>query len=176
VPKPPADAWIPLAVVGRPHGVRGELRVHPFAKDSELLLVLDEVLVRFPKGHERAGEEHEVSIDGARRGNDAILLKLHGVDERDGAEGVRGAELCVKRGDFPPADDGEFYACDLEGADALLEDGTKVGVVRTIASYPSVDVLVIEGARRLEIPLVEAYVVRVDVEGGRVLLRDIDGF
>ena len=56
------DAWVPLAEVMRPHGVRGELRLRPFNRDSDLLLDLDEVLVRFPDG-----DEQEVSVD-ARAG------------------------------------------------------------------------------------------------------------
>ncbi len=43
-----AGAWVPLAEVARPHGVRGELRLRPYNGDSDLLLGLDEVLVRLP--------------------------------------------------------------------------------------------------------------------------------
>jgi 16S rRNA processing protein RimM len=173
--RPKDDAWIPLAAVGRPHGVRGELRAHPFNKDSDLLLELDEVLVRFVEG-DRNGEEHEVSIDGARATNDAILLKLHGVDDRNAADDVRGAELCARRGDFPPAEDGEFYACDVIGAEVVDEGGVAIGRVRGLSSYPSVDVLVVEGERgRYEVPMVDAYVGEVDVVKGRVVLRTIEG-
>src|SRR6516162_5211006 len=101
-----AEAWVPLAEVARPHGVHGELRLRPFNRDSDLLLELDEVLVRFPDG-----EEHEVSVDGARRANDAILLKLHSVDDRDRADELRGALVCARRGEFPQLEAGEFYVC-----------------------------------------------------------------
>jgi 16S rRNA processing protein RimM len=80
----------------RPHGVRGELRLRLFNSDSDLLLALDEVLVRFADG-----EEQEVSVDGARRANDAILMKLHSVDDRDRADELRGARVCGRRADFP---------------------------------------------------------------------------
>lgn len=176
--RPAPEEWVPLAVVGRPHGVRGEVRAHPFHRDSDLLLELDEVLVRFVDG-ERKGEEHEVSIDGAREGNDAILLKLHSVDDRNAAEGLRGAHLCVKRGDFPPIDEGEFYACDILGArvTAKVDDvDEEIGAVKELVTYPSVDVLLVEGARgRWEVPLVEAYVEHVDVEAGVVRLRTLEG-
>ena len=66
------DAWVPLAEVMRPHGVQGELRLRLFNRDSDLLLDVEEVLVRFPEG-----DEQEVSVDAARRANDAILIKLH---------------------------------------------------------------------------------------------------
>lgn len=166
--RPKDDDWVPLAVVGRPHGVRGEVRAHSFNKDSALLLQLDEVLVRFAEG-ERKGEEHEVSIDSARQGNDAILLKLHAVDSRDAADGVRGAQLLAKRGEFPALEDGEFYACDVVGTDAII-DGKVVGRIAGFTSYPSVDILLVETPTgRYEVPLVDPYVEGVDANGAMVL-------
>src|ERR1700674_5887668 len=96
-----AKAWVPLAEIARPHGVRGEVRLRLFNRDSDLLLELDEVLVRFADG-----EEQEVSIDGARRANDAILMKICSVDDRGRAEQFRGALVCAKRTDFPPLEEG----------------------------------------------------------------------
>jgi 16S rRNA processing protein RimM len=167
------DAWVPLAQVMRPHGVRGELRLRPFNKDSDLLLSLDEVLVRFPEG-----DEQEVSVDGARRANDAILMKLHAVDGREGADGLRGAIVCARRADFPPAEDGEFYACDVEGARVLVEGGEELGLVTELKTYPTVDVLVVtaqDGGRPWEVPLVEAVVKAVDLEAGVVTLATLEG-
>ena len=180
MPRPAEDDWVPLAAVGRPHGIKGEVRAHPFNKDSALLLALDEVLVRFAEGP-RKGEAHEVSIDAARQGNDAILLKLHGVDDRSGADEVRGAELCVRRGDFPETEEGEFYACDVVGARVVAEGGVgeageELGLVRELTSYPSVDILLVEGPRgRYEIPLVDAYVASVDTAKGVVTIRTMEG-
>jgi 16S rRNA processing protein RimM len=167
------DAWVPLAEVMRPHGVRGELRLRLFNRDSDLLLSLDEVLVRFPEG-----DEQEVSVDGARRANDAILMKLHSVDGREGADGLRGAIVCARRSAFPPTHDGEFYACDVEGARVLVEGGEELGQVTELKTYPTVDVLVVtarDGGRPWEVPLVEAVVKAVDLEAGVVMLATLDG-
>ena len=168
------DAWVPLAEVMRPHGVRGEVRLKLFNKDSDVLLERDEVLVRL-----KDGEEHEVSVDAARRANEAILMKLHSVDDRDRAAELRGALLCVRRKDFPPVEAGEFYTCDVIGAKVTLADGGgDVGVVKDLLSYPTVDVLVIrasDGGKDWEVPLVDALVRRVDPEAGLVELATLEG-
>jgi 16S rRNA processing protein RimM len=168
------DAWVPLAEVMRPHGVRGELRLRPYNRDSELLLELDEVLVRFPEG-----DEQEVSIDGARRANDAILLKLHSVDDRDRAVELRGATICARRGDFPALEPGEFYACDVEGARVVAEGAAEeLGQVSELRSYPTVDVLVVparDGGRPWEVPLTESVVKNIDLERGIVTLATLEG-
>jgi 16S rRNA processing protein RimM len=161
-----------LAEVARPHGVRGEVRLRLFNQDSDALLELDEVLVRLPDG-----QEHEVSVDSARRANDVVLMKLFSIDDRDRAEEVRGALICAKRSDFPALESGEFYACDIEGAEAWLE-GVHFGTVTELRTYPSVSVFVIKpisGGADLEIPLVEAFVSKVDVEARKVTLERIDG-
>ena len=57
-----------------------------------------------------------MSIDRARRADGAILMKLYSIDDRDRADELRGALICVRRRDFPPLGDGEFYVCDAKGA------------------------------------------------------------
>jgi 16S rRNA processing protein RimM len=172
-----AEAWVPLAEVARPHGVRGELRLRLFNRDSDLLLGLDEILVRLPDG-----EEHEVSVESARRANDAILMRLFSVDDRSRADGLRGAVVCARRRDFPPLDEGEFYACDVEGARVVLADpegeDREVGRVRALRNYPSTDVLVVDaadGGRPWEVPLVSDVVRSVDVSAGVVTISTLTG-
>jgi 16S rRNA processing protein RimM len=170
------SAWVPLAEVARPHGVRGELRLRLFNRDSDLLLGLEEVLVRFPDG-----QEAEVSVDAARRANDAILMKLFSVDDRSGADDLRGAIVCARRDQFPPLEAGEFYACDLEGARVVFEDAdtsTELGRVRAVVTYPTADVLVVEsltGGPPYEVPLLDSVVRNVDVERAIVQLWTLEG-
>ena len=166
------ETWVPLAEIARPHGVRGEVRLKVFNKDSDVLLHVDEVLVRLPDG-----EEHEVSIDKARRADQAILMKLHSVDDRDRADDLRGALICLKRGDFPPPEDGEFYACDVLGA-IVRTQKSELGTVRDLRSYPTVDVLVVranDGGKDYEVPLTDAIVETIDLDGETVTLRTLEG-
>ncbi|HEX7663362.1 MAG TPA: ribosome maturation factor RimM [Polyangiaceae bacterium] len=165
------DAWVPLASIARAHGVRGEVRLNLYNRDSDMLMDADEVLLRHPNG-----EEEEVSIDGARRANDAILMRLHGVADKDKADALRGAQLCLKRADFPALEDGEFYVCDAVGA-AVTLNGAPLGKVKDIVFYPTVSVLVVDGEDGKppwEVPLTDAYVGTVDLENAKVDLISID--
>lgn len=173
------DAWVALAEVARPHGVRGEVRLRLYNRDSDLLLDQDEVLVRFPDG-----TEQEVSVDGARRADDAILMKLHSIDSRDRADEVRGAKVCIRRGSFPDPAPGEFYACDIEGARVVIAEGNgsgttrEIGLVIAMHAYPATDVLEVaaaDGGRPWEIPLIDTIVRSVDVEAGLVTIVTMEG-
>jgi 16S rRNA processing protein RimM len=149
-----ASRWVEVGVIARPHGVRGELRVSLHNKDSQVLFSVDEVLVRLPDG-----VEHEVSVDAARPADQAVLMRLHSIDDRDRAEQVRGSRVFVRRSDFPE-----------------LPGGAE-GRVRTIVSYPSVDVLVVEMGERgvFEVPLVDDFVTKVDAKAGLVTLKTLEG-
>jgi 16S rRNA processing protein RimM len=166
------DDWVPLAEVARPHGVKGELRLKLFNKDSDVLLHQDDVLLRLPDG-----EEHEVSVDGARRADDAILMKLYSIDDRDRADELRGALVCVRRREFPPLAEGEFYVCDAKGARVVC-DGALVGTVKEVLNYPSIDVLVVaaaDGGKDWEVPLIDVFIDAIDSAGGQVALKTLEG-
>jgi 16S rRNA processing protein RimM len=177
------DAWVPLAEVARPHGVRGELRLRPYNQDSDLLLELDQVKIRFAPGPGLA-RDVVLRVQSVRQANDAILMKLESVDDRDRAIELRGAEVCARRAEFPPLEPGEFYACDVEGARVVVagaggaEGEEELGRVLEMRSYPTVDVLVVaaaDGGRPWEVPLVEAVVEQVDVQHGLVRLVTREG-
>jgi len=162
--------YVPLAEIARPHGVRGEVRLNLYNAESDLLLDVDEVLLRL-----KDGKEHEVSVDQARRADKTILLKLHSVDDRDRAEALRGAVVCVPREAFPPLEEGEFYACDVEGAEVRVKDA-RVGTVERLAEYPTTHVLVVkkDDGMSIEVPLTDAFVERVDTEARVVTLSTLE--
>lgn len=167
----PKDVWVPLASIARPHGVRGEVRLSLFNKSSDALLEQEEVLVRLADG-----EEHEVSVERARRADDAILMKLYSVDDRDRADELRGAHICVRRRDFPAAEEGEFYAVDVVGSEAQL-GGQRLGVVTEIMTYPTLETMFVrpdDGLGDWEIPLTNVYVGKVDTAARVVEILTLD--
>jgi 16S rRNA processing protein RimM len=162
--------YVALAEVARPHGVRGEVRLQLFNAESDLLLDVDEVLVRL-----KDGKEHEVSVDQARRADKTILLKLHSVDDRDRADELRGAMICIPRDQFPPLEEGEFYACDVEGAEVRLQNA-RIGVVERMEEYPTMFALAVkkDDGGKIEVPLNDAYIEAIDTEARVVSLKTIE--
>lgn len=162
---------VALGVIARPHGVRGELRVHRFNPDSTLLLDLDTVWLR------QGGEEREVGVANARLHGRFVLLTLEGVESREAAEELRGAEVCVPRDALPPTAEDEYYHVDLVGLTAELSDGTVVGYVSDVIQYPTVDCIVVESdAGRREIPLLDPYVIAVEPDAERVVVAHVEDF
>jgi 16S rRNA processing protein RimM len=103
-------------------------------------------------------------------------MKLYSVDDRDRAEDLRGALICVRRRDFGEAEPGEFYAVDVVGAEVRL-GGTRIGTVAELVTYPSIEVILVhadDGNGDWEVPLTEMYIARVDVEAKLVELVSLD--
>lgn len=166
----PLPELVEVGRVARPHGVRGELRVHLHWSGSESLLEAESIVLR------AAGREQSCRVERARRANRVMLVKLAGVDTRDAADALRGAEVCVLRSALSEPETGEFYLCDLVGARVTAPSG-EVGRVERVVTHPSVDALVIRTAdgRLVEQPLSEPWIASVDVATGLVQLVSKDG-
>lgn len=168
----PPERLVALGAIGRPHGVRGEVRVHRFNTESTLLLETSTVWLC------RDGEVREQRIERARLHGEHVLLVLEGVRGREGAEALRGYEVCVPREALPEPDEDEVYHADLIGLSAVLADGTRAGEVVDVLSYPSADCLLVRGedADR-EVPVLPPYVASIDLDARVVVvahLEDLD--
>lgn len=116
------------------------------------------------------GERALVDVKSARSIPEGILMRLDGCDTREGADDLRGAKVLIPRSAFPDLEEGEFYACDIEGAKVVDPEGD-VGVVERLVSYPTCDALLVrDGTKTVEIPLVDGVVDEVDVAAGVVRL------
>ncbi|MEM1031618.1 MAG: ribosome maturation factor RimM [Myxococcota bacterium] len=172
------DDYVALAEVARPHGVSGDLKVRVYNPESDLLTRTADLCLVASDGVRRA-----VRLRRVRElpGGD-LLVRLDGVEDREGAEAMRGARFEVSRRAFAPivgaAAEDEFYVVDLQGCTAYLDDAP-VGTVVEVLGYPTCDVLVIDrdGDRkhRLEVPFLESYVGPVDLATRRVRLLTLDG-
>jgi 16S rRNA processing protein RimM len=172
VPARDSTPLVPLGVVIGAHGLRGELRVKPYNPSSELLLSLASARVRLPG---ERGDGRERGLRRARRHGPGLVLTLEGCDDRDAAEALRGAELCVPRSALPPLDEGEHYLFDLVGLEARLPDGQVVGRVEEALEYPASHALRVTGPRgTLEVPLLEPYVVELRPDEGFVIVDQLE--
>src|SRR5262249_5047623 len=153
-------------VVTRPHGVHGQVRLHLFNPESLLVIELESISLRAPDGSIR-----EVRIEAARDQGDVLVVSLESVQTREAAEELRGCELCVRRGDLPPEEDGDVYHVDVVGLVARSPSGTVLGTVREVIRYPAADCFVLETDRgTLEVPWLEPYLVELDVSQGTLVL------
>lgn len=162
---------IEIGRVIKPHGLAGEVKVRLHWEESDALDNVEAVIVR------REGRaDAEITIESLRGSSNGLLLKLAGHDDRDAAEELRGAALLVAREALGSLEPGEFFLCDLVGAEVLGPDGA-VGRVVEVRSHPTADAIVVrlEDGRLAEQVLGEPWLESVDVENQRVVLTTLEG-
>jgi 16S rRNA processing protein RimM len=146
--------------IGRPHGVRGLVRLRAFTADPMALASYG------PLTDEAGSRRFAVTMlpDG--------IARIEGVTDRDQAARLTGTKLFADRERLPPPEDPEeFFLCDLEGLPAFREDGTPLGRVRAVEDHGGGPFLVVDGpAGELLLPFTKAVVPVVDIAGGRVVV------
>lgn len=157
---------IALAVVTRPHGVRGAVRMKVFNPDTTVLAPGLRATLAL-----REAPARTVQVLTVTPAKETWMVTFEGVTSLEAAEALRGAELQVPRTALPELEEGEFYHVDLPGCDVLDQAGQRMGVVKQVASYPSVDALVVDTADgELEIPIVDGIVTRIDVPARQIVV------
>lgn len=162
-----------VGVVGRPHGIRGELGID---------VRTDEPATRFAAGarlHAEGEPHRHWRISSHRWHNGRLLVQLEDVADRTAAEALRGTRLAATvPASETPEDDAEFYDHQLVGLTVADHDGCTVGTVQEVVHLPAHDLLAVElastGERRL-VPFAAALVPEVDLAGGRLVLADVPG-
>ncbi|HEY5959961.1 MAG TPA: ribosome maturation factor RimM [Polyangiaceae bacterium] len=164
--------YIEVARIIKPHGLGGEVGVLMHWAGSEVLQEVSAVQLQLGDGTVVQREISRVRASG--RG---FLVKFAGVNDRDSAELLRDARISVERSQLAQPAPGETFLADLIGMPVHGPDATLLGRVIDVASYPSVDALVIERAdgSQVEQPWVDAWVEPIDPDAHYVQLRSLDG-
>jgi 16S rRNA processing protein RimM len=156
------ESRILMGVIGRPHGVRGWVRVTSYADDLTAHGPLSDAqgrrFVLRPRG-EGVAEVAEF-VDGAE-------VK---VADRASAERLTHTRLYVERERLPEPEPDEFYLVDLVGLTACDATGAPIGTVSAVHDYGAGASLEIAGdhAPPLLVPFTRTCVPDVDIAAGRL--------
>lgn len=154
--------------MGRPHGVCGEVRVFLHNPNSTNIVTFPVLYIKQETGVTK------VQIVHFRTGARCSLAHFDGIKTREAAEKLKGKPLLVSRDDLPAPDDDEFYVADLIGLAAYNGDVT-LGEITSSRPQGGIEVVTVAGEKEaLEIPLVEDFVAELNIEGGKVVFKNIE--
>lgn len=131
---------------------------------------------QFTAGFQLGGTGGGLTIERVRSGAGVAIVKFAGVDDRDGAELLKGVQLTMEESDLRTLEAGEFWPSQLQGLEVRDRSGIKRGVVLDVITGGAQDRLAIEVATgRVEVPFVDALVPTVDLEGGFLVVETVAG-
>lgn len=154
-----ADAW----------GIKGWFKVLPYSAQPEALFSSKRwFLMPTERGVSPFSGVVRLPIKEAKVHSDTVVACAHGVEDRTGAEALRGARIFIARASFPTAATDEYYWVDLIGLSVINRQDEVLGTVRELLSTGPQTVLVLafdqdgKPGERM-IPFVSAYVDDVDL-------------
>jgi len=165
------DDMLLIGTIVAPFGVKGELKLKALTDRPDLLgrRIRDVFLGAKRAPHTIAkAYEHKPGL---------VVLSLKEIVGRDAAEELRGEEVYIREADAAPLAEGEYFVHQLYGLEVLDEAGAIIGKVREVMSTGASDVLVVarQGQPDALIPVVKDFVVELDIPGGRVVIRPVEG-
>lgn len=143
------------------HGVRGEMKVLPWADGPDFLLEFDRVRI----------EGKEYKVESCRVQKSCNLLKLQGIDTMEAAQAMHGKTLQIYREDTDPD---IIFAAELIGIN-VYQDDILIGTLTDVLDYPGNKVYVVKGEKEYMIPAVKAFVLSTDVDANRMDVKLIEG-
>ena len=148
------------------HGVRGEVRILPWADSPEFLQEFETLYI----------DDVPVNILSARVHKSFLITKLEGVSTIEAAIALKNKLVYIKRADVE-LPSGDFFIQDILGFPVLDEEGANIGTLKEILPRPGGDVYVVvskDGAERL-IPDVPAFMLEKNLNEGFIRVRLIEG-
>ena len=143
------------------HGVRGEMKVLPWADGPDFLCDFERVRI----------DGKEYAVESCRIQKTCNLLKLKGIETMEDAQKLRGKTVEIYREDAP-AD--LIFAAELINMN-VVSDGQHIGKVTDVLDYPGNKVYVVKGEHEYMIPAVKAFVLSIDLDQNLMEVRLIEG-
>jgi 16S rRNA processing protein RimM len=158
------DPRIEIGGIARAHGIKGEVAIVTHDPESTILERAESLWVD--------GIEHK--IVEARPTPKGWLVALAGVDTRNEAEALRGLAVEVAR-EALDLEEGDVVLNDLVGCKAVLPDGTVWGEIVAIDVGMQGLLVVHHGTIERLLPLVDEFVVNIDLDHGVVVVDPPEG-
>jgi len=163
----PADIVVLGKIVG-PYGLRGAVKVYPFADDPLGWAKLPFWWV----GNENSdlGQWQRTTLVRCKGHGELLIAELECLPDRNASEKALGLFVGVPRADLPPAAKNEYYWADLIGLEVVNTHDQTLGRVLGLIETSANDVLRVgdgDGKERL-LPFVAAVVLDVDLPAQRV--------
>lgn len=145
-------------------GVQGWLKVISHTEPREAILAYRPWILR-----QRGSEQLIPRVSGRPQGK-GLVAHVPGIDTREQAEALIGAEIWIPRAQLPTPKPGEYYWVDLEGLRVVTVDGVDLGRVSHLFGTGANDVMSVreEGRERLVPFLLDDVVKRVDLDAGLI--------
>ena len=158
------EKYLEAGIIVNTHGVRGEVKINPWADSPEFLKKLKTLYI--------GGEALKVIESRVHKG--FLLAKLVGVDDVNAAMALKNKTVYIARKDVK-LPKGSFFIADIIGAKVVDENGVELGVLADVLEMPAQNIYLVKGEREIMIPAVEEFILNTDVKNKVITVHLIEG-
>lgn len=163
--KPSPDRRILVGEITGAHGIRGDVLVRSYTETPDAIAAYGPLT--------DASGKKSYSLRVVRVTSKGIVARVAGVEDRNGAEPLRGTKLYIERSKLPETGETEFYHADLIGLRAVAADGSALGKIVSVQNFGAGDLLELkplEGETEF-IPFEDRWVPGVDLDAGMLIIN-----
>ena len=149
-------------------GLKGEVKIYNYSDSRERYEELDRIIV----------DSKEYEIERVRYQQEMVILKLKGVDDRDGSEALKTKDVFITEADLKELPEDTFYIRDLIGMEVEnIETGEKIGVMKDVLQNTAQDIYLIKtaGGRDVLIPAVSEFIKEINPDERKIRVKLIEG-
>ena len=155
--------------ITKAHGIRGELRVFPTTDDPSRfeLLIGDNIKIK------KNGAENFYKLTSVRLQKGIVIIKFAEINDRNAAETMIGAIICIPPEKALPLEQSEYYIRDLIGLRAESESGDFLGTLSDVLQTGANDVYEIKtpDGESFLIPAIKDAIKAVLISEGKIILK-----
>ncbi len=163
------QGYIECGKIVSTHGVRGQLRVQPWADSPDFLLDFKTIYL---------GKEHRAyKVKSASVHKSLVLYKLENIDTVEDAEALRGTVIYISREDIK-LPEGRYLVCDLVGCEIFDDENDRLygKLTEVIAGVGANDVWVVsDGSNEYLLPAIDDVIVCVDINAKKIRISPMKG-
>ena len=161
-----APRIVVLGKIVAPYGVRGAVKVFPFADDPLAWGRLPRWWLRRENNASECWQP--IEVHRCRQRKEFLVVELGALQDRDAAEALRGSLIGVPREALPSTGQGEYYWADLIGLEVVNTRNQILGRVLGLIETPGNAVLRVgksedDAEQERLLPFVESVVLDVDL-------------
>ena len=157
------NRFLEIGKIINTHGVRGEVKIEPWADSPAQLAALKTLWL-----------DGEAKKAHCREHGNFVIAKLEGIDTVEAAMSLKNKVLHADRADLK-LPEGVCFVQDLLGLPVFTEDGEQVGILKDVLDYPATRVFQVVGKEEHLIPEAGGFIRKLDPEGGKIIVRLIEG-
>ncbi len=155
-----------IGVVRKPHGIKGGLKVTLYSIDLDTLQSLERLFVN------TGNNWKQLSLKNCQGYDDFAIINFNEIKDRTEAETYRDLEIYTDREALPELENGEYYIEDLVDCGVVDEQNKSLGKVVEVIATGAHEILVVkQDESETLIPLVDEWIVEVDINAQRIQVK-----